>query len=235
MRPLPSSTAAWTARAGSLVTVVTLAVSAAAFVPPALAQQQKQPVKASSVTCVEPGDADFGAAVVELTFRRASLPEDDHLLVVPVDDATGLDAGDRLLVDRTQAVVAVTIAADGAALTPAVTVEVRRGGDVVQRIPVPGGCGVVDPDPDQGPVIGAITRTGDTVTVAVTNVNDGPEEVGVTLWPTGSTTGESRFIALGPGESGSVAFTGVPAGQYVVEAFGYTTLTQTTSAPFEVA
>ena len=220
------------ARAGVGVIAALCAVGLAA---PAQAGQPKQPVRDVTVTCAEPSEVpEFGAAVVELTFRKGLLRKDDFFVVVPVNDGTGLDAGDRVSVQRKQASATVVIPADGAALTPATTVEVRLGGDVLQRIPVPAGCGVVDPDPAQGPGIGQITTSAGTVTVPVTNLNDETDEIGVTLFPVGGSSGDSLFVTLAPGETGTVTFRGVAAGQYVVEAFGYTTFTQSTSEPFSV-
>lgn len=222
------------ARTARLAAVVLAATCAAAVAPPAQALP-RQPVKAFTVTCAEPDEGfEFGAAVVDLTFRGVALRKDDFFVVVPVNDATGLDAGDRIGVDRRQTRATVVVPADGTALTPATTVEVRLGGDVVQRIGVPAGCGVIDPDPDQGPVIGPISSVGGTVTVPVTNVNDVADDIGVTLWPAGSDTGDNRFLALAPGQTGSVSFTGVPPGVYTVEAFGYVTFTQTRTEPFSV-
>lgn len=232
IRPAKSSTGTRTARAG---VVILAAMCAAGLASPAHAGQPKQPVKTSTVTCAAPTDvSEFGAAVVQMAFQKRGLAKDDFFVVVPVNDATGLDAGDRISVDRKQKVAIVTIPADGTALTPAATIEVRRGGDVVQRIAVPAGCGVIDPTPAQGPTIGQITSSDGTVTVPITNSNDVADEVGVTLYPAGGNTGESQFLTLAPGETGIVTFTGVTAGQYVVEAFGYTTFTQSDSEPFTV-
>lgn len=225
-------TAALAARASS---VVVASLCAVALAPSAQAVQPKQPVKAFSVTCAGPSaEAEFGAAVVELTFRSGLLPKDDLLVLVPVNVATGFDAGDRTSVDRKQRVARVIVPADGTALTPATTVEVRDGGDVVQRIPVPAGCGVVDPDPAQGPGIGQITSTDGTVTVPITNLNGVTDDIGVSLFPVDSNIGASQFLTLAPGETGTVTFSGVAPGQYSVEAFGYTTFTQTNSGPFIV-
>lgn len=230
-RPAKSSTGTRTARAG---VVVLAAMCAVGSVTPAQAAQHKQPVKKFTVTCAEPTDvSEFGAAVVRLTFK-GSLPKNDFFVVVPVNDATGLDAGDRIAVDRKQKLATVAIPADGTALTPATTVEVRLGGDVVQRIPVPAGCGVIDPTPAQGPGIGQIASADGTVTVPITNMNGVTDEIGVTLFPVGGNSGDSRFLALAPGETGTVTFTGVTAGQYSVEAFGYTTFTESNSEPFTV-
>ena len=211
------------------------AICAVGLASPAQAGQPRQPVREFTVTCAEPSDVpEFGAAVVELTFRKGLLRKDDFFVVVPVNDRTGLDAGDRISVGRKQASATVVLPADGSALTPAATVEVRLGGDVVQRIPVPAGCGVIDPNPAQGPGIGEITTGPGTVTVPITNLNDEADEIGVTLFPVGGTSGDSLFLALAPGETGTVTFSGVDAGEYVVEAFGYTTFTQSYSEPFSV-
>lgn len=220
------------ARAGI---VVLAALCAVGLATPAHAEQPKQPVQRAAVTCAEPSDAlEFGAAVVQMTFTKRGLPKDDFFVVVPVNDATGLDAGARISVDRAQRLATVTIPADGAVLTPAATVEIRRGGDVVQRIPVSAGCGVLDPTPARGPRIGPITSIDGTVTVPITNANSVSDDVGVTLYPAGGDSGETRFLNLAPEETGTVTFTGVSAGQYVVEAFGYTTFTQSDSDPFTV-
>ncbi len=169
---------------------------------------------------------------VRLSFD-AGRPARSYLLV-PVDDATGLDAGDRTSVDRRQRTATVLVPADGRSLTPATTVEVRLGGEVLQRVPVAAGCGVVDPAPDRGPVLGAITSAAGTVTVAVENGSSIRDEIGVTLFPVGSSTGDSLFVLLEPGASGSVRFSGVAAGSYVVEAFGYSSFLSSRSAPFTV-
>lgn len=214
---------------------VIAAMCVAQVATPAQAGALKQPVKDFNVVCAEPNDVpEFGAAVVHLTFKKNVLPKDDFFVVVPMDDATGLDAGDRIMVDRKQRYATVVLPADGSALTPAATIEVRRGGDVVQRIPVPAGCGALDPNPTQGPGIGHITSSAGTVTVPVTNPNDVTDEIGVTLYPVGGNAGDTLFLTLAPGETGTVTFTGVTAGQYVVEAFGYTTFAQSNSEPFSV-
>lgn len=220
------------ARAGIGVIATMCAVGLAA---PAQAGQLKQPVRDVTVTCAEPSEVpEFGAAVVDLTFRKGLLRKDDFFVVVPVNDETGLDAGDRISVDRKQASATVVLPADGSAVTPAATIEVRLGGDVVQRIPVPAGCGVINPNPAQGPGIGQIATSAGTVTVPITNLNDETDEIGVTLYPVGGNSGASLFLTLAPGETGTVSFSGVDAGQYVIEAFGYTTFTQSYSEPFSV-
>lgn len=232
IRPANPHTSSRVVRAGIGVIA---AVCVSGLATPAQAKELKPPVRDFTVTCAEPDDvAEFGAAVVQLTFKRNLLRKDDFFVVVPVNDATGLDAGERVSVDRKQRYATVVLPADGSALTPAATVEVRLGGDVVQRVRLPAGCGVLDPDPAQGPAIGQITSGAGTVTVRVTNVNDVTDEIGVTLFPAGGTSGDTSFLRLAPGETRTVTFTGVTAGQYVVEAFGYTTFTQSNSEPFSV-
>lgn len=138
--------------------VVVPSVCAGAVAAPAQAAPSRTPVQASTVACAAPSDSyEFGAAVVQLTFKKGSLAKDDFLVVVPVNDDTGLDAGERVSVDRRQTQATVVIPADGRALTPAATVQVRLGGDVVQTITVSGGCGALDADPAQAPAIGTIT------------------------------------------------------------------------------
>jgi hypothetical protein len=216
---------------------VGLLVSAAVAVPAqsAAANDRRGPVRDVSVSCVEPGGAlAFGGARALLEFGSSRLEKGDFFVVVPVSDATGLDAGDRLTVDRRQKEAVVVVPADGRALTPAVTVEVRLGGDVVQRIAVKGGCGTVDPAPERGPLIGEITAVDGLVSAQVTNGSGVADEVGMTLYAVGGNTGESRFLSLAPGQTGTVSFAGVPAGTYYLEGFGYTTFIETESAPFVV-
>ena len=187
------------------------------------------------MACVGANDSlEFGGAQVRLGLEARRLTRDDSYVVVPVDDGTGLDAGERATLDRRQRTTTVTIAADGTALTRASTVEVRLGGEVVQRIPVAPGCGVLDPAPDRGPVLGAITSTAGTVSVAVENGSSVRDTIGVTLFPVGGTSGESTFLVLAPAASGTVSFSSVAAGSYVLEAFGYTTFRSSRSAPFTV-
>ena len=237
IRPANNSTGTRAARAG---VVVLAAMCAGALTTPAQAGstqagQLKQPVRDFTVTCAQPSDvSDFGAAVIQMTFKKRGLSNDDFYVVVPVNNESGLDAGDRISVDRKQKLATVTIPADGTTLTPAATVEVRLGGDVVQRIQVRAGCGVIDPAPSQGPGIGQITTDDATVTVPITNLNDVIDDVGVTLYPAGGNSGETRFLTLAPGEAGAVTFTDVTAGQYVVEAYGYTSFLQSDSEPFTV-
>jgi hypothetical protein len=195
----------------------------------------RPPVSRAVVSCVGATDAlAWGAAEVRLSFGAGRLARGASYLLVPVDDVTGLDAGDRTSVERRQRTATVLVPADGRSLTPATTVEVRLGGEVLQRIPVAGGCGVVDPAPDRGPVLGAITSAAGTVRVAVENGSSVRDEIGVTLFRVGSNTGDSAFLLLEPGASGGVSFSGVAAGSYVVEAFGYTSFLSTRSGPFAV-
>ena len=60
------------------------------------------------------------------------------------------------------------------------------------------------------------------------------DEIGVSLFPVGSNTGDSQFLTLAPGTSGTVTFTGVTPGQYTVEAFGYTSFKFAETGPFTV-
>jgi len=228
-----------TSRAGALVLL--LAVAGAAGVSPAQAAPKaapnvvRGPVQEAVVTCVEPGgDLEFGGARVDLTVRVGRLGPDDFYVLVPVDDSTGLDAGERESVDRRQRTATVTIPADGRSLTAASTVEVRLGGDVLQRVPVAAGCGVVDPSPDRGPVLGAITSAAGTVTVVVENGSSVRDEIGVTLFPVAGSSGPTSFAVLEPGATGTVSFSGVAPGSYVVEAFGYASFLGTRSAAFVV-
>jgi hypothetical protein len=225
-------------RAGALALLLTVAGAAGAG-PAAAAskaeQAPKAPVQRAVATCLDPGDdLEFGGAQVRLRFASGRLAADDSYVLVPVDDATGADAGERTTVQRRQRTATVVVPADGTTLTRATTVEVRLGGDVLQRIPVSPGCGVVDPAPDRGPVLGAITSDAGTVTVAVENGSRTADEIGLTLFPVGENTGESRFVTLAPGATGTVTFAGVTPGSYVVEAFGYTTFRSSSSVPFPV-
>lgn len=225
-------------RAGALALLLALAGAAGAG-PAAAASRAadapKAPVQRAVTTCLDPGDGlEFGGAQVRLRVESGRLAPDDFYVLVPVDDESGLDAGERTTVQRRQRTATVVVPADGTTLTPAATVEVRLGGTVLQRIAVAPGCGVVDPAPDRGPVIGPITIDGVTVTVTVENASRTVDDIGVTLMPVGGSTGDSRFVTLAPGATGTVTFAGVEPGSYVVEAFGYTTFLTSTSAPVTV-
>ena len=203
--------------------------------PAAAAPGRSTPVRASSSACVAPsGDLEFGGSSVRLDLRPGWLPAGEFLVVVPVDPRTGLDAGPRTTIDRGQRRATVVVPASGSELTPAVSIALQLGGDVVQRVPVAAGCGVLDPDPAMAPGIGAISTTSSTVTVPVTNRNRYDDDVLVVLWPVGGNTGEQTFVHLAPGSSGSVTFSGVAAGRYTVEASGATEFATATSAPFSV-
>ena len=195
----------------------------------------REPVQKATTTCTGPSeDAEFGGALVELKLRKNIIPADDFYVAVPVDDATGLDAGPRTAIEADQRRATAFVPADGTSLTPSTTLEIRFGGEVLQRIAVRAGCGVLDPDPQAGPLIGAITVEAGTVTVPVVNGSSITDEIGVTLFPVGGSTGDSRFLTLAPGAGGTVTFTGVAPGQYTVEAFGYTTFVSAETAPFVV-
>lgn len=199
------------------------------------ADARRAPVQRAVVTCVGPDEAlEFGGASVQLVLSRGWLAEDDFFVLVPVADASGLDAGERTTADRRERSATVVVPADGRALTPASTVEVRRGGEVLQRVPVAAGCGVLDPAPERGPVLGPVSSTAGAVSVQLLNASSVPDEIGVTLFPVGGASGESRFLTLAPGATGTVGFSGVAAGSYTLEAFGYTTFVSSTSAPFVV-
>lgn len=221
---------------------VLLAVAGAGIVGPAHAAPKstpdvrRAPVQSVVLSCEAPSDAlRFGGAAVRLTLATRWLAADDVLVLVPVVDATGLDAGERTTAGRADRAVTVVVPADGTAPTPASTVEVRLGGDVLQRVPVAGGCGVLDPAPEPGPVVEQLTTGTGTVTVQVRNPSSVADEVGVTLFPAGGSVGESRFLALAPATSGAVTFSGVAPGQYTVELFGYTTFVERTTEPFTVS
>lgn len=226
-----------TARRSALVLAALAGLPVLLSAAPAAAEPARSaPVRAAASACVAPGgDLEFGGSSVRLELRPGWLPVGEFFVVVPVDPRTGLDAGPRSTIERGQRQATVVVPASGTELTPAVSIALRFGGDVVQRVPVAGGCGVLDPDPAMAPGIGAITTTPSTVTVAVTNRNRYDDDVLVVLWPVRGYTGEQTFVHLAPGASGTVTFSGVAAGEYTVEASGATEFATATSAPFTVA
>ena len=198
----------------------------------------KPPIQKSSVSCVAPSEGlEFGGAQISVTLRSNWLPKaerEEFFTLVPVDNRTGNDSGPRTSLDRAQRRTTVVIPADGSTLTPASTLEVRYRGETVQRIPVRGGCGILDPDPTPAPVIGAITVAGSTVTVEVTNPADYADDILVSLFPVGGNVAPTTFVHLAPGATGTVSFSDVTPGSYYVEAFGATEFGTSTSAPFAV-
>ena len=217
-RPAPSARPL----AAALAVLGLVALLCLALAGPASAKKRaaKAPVQKAETSCVAAGNQfEFGAAAVELRFRKNQIPADDFYVLVPVNDSTGLDSGDRTSVGAGQKRTTVYVPADGRNLTPASTVEVRFGGDVLQRIAVPGGCGEIDATPQTAPEIRATSVDGTNVGVTVVNTTDTADFVVVDLWPVGGNVSTTRSISLAPGEAGTVTFTDVAPGQYYAEAY----------------